>query len=368
LLKEALFASDDEAQRTLYSLVCKLNHAYLYPVQDLELVLTDRCNLSCSYCFESASDRRLSMTAETARRAIDLLFAYSEGVQELSITLFGGEPFLNFDVFRGATEYAEQRATRENKAIRFNCTSNCTVLTDEMLEFVAAHHIPVLASVDGLAESHDRHRKDRAGRGTFMRVATNLKKLKEVQGFVGAKITVMPDNVCSLFHDTVGLYEMGVRTFVIGYATGTDWTDEQTSCYWHELLKLRAWQHGTARTDVVFLGLPESNPPAPVFRCRAGVTSISVRPDGQVFPCSKIQENGTSGNATVLGDVSSGLLNLCTRIGLTYGTQLQTACKRLKLDARYSGGCIASNLSETGSPFIPGMRQYAIESGQFPKR
>lgn len=216
LLAQVLHLSDEESDAIFNGIINKLNVAYFPPLCEIELVLTEKCNLACTYCFEGHT-RRGCMTHDIARRAVDLLLAYSHGVSELSLLLFGGEPFLNFSVLRTATEYAEEQAKAYHKHLRFNCTSNCTILTDEMLEFVAQHRIAVLASVDGLADSHDRYRKNRLGLGTFTRVMRNLDRLKRAQGFLGAKLTVMPANVSRLCDDVRGLYDLGMTTFVIGY-------------------------------------------------------------------------------------------------------------------------------------------------------
>jgi uncharacterized protein len=307
------------------------------------------------------------MTPDIARRAVDLLMSYSRKIGNVSILFFGGEPFLNFNVLRTAAEYAEEQAKAHHKTLRFNCTSNCTVLTDGMLDFIARHRIPVLTSVDGLEDTHDRSRRDRRGHGTFKRVIKNLHRLKQAQGFVGAKVTVMPENVSKLFDDVRGLYDLGISTFVIGYASGIEWADQERKSYWAQLRELRRWQARAHSKDVNLIGLPESIPPPPAFRCKAGSVSISVAPDGQISLCSKLPAQGSSRPAATLGDVFNGLTHFRNRFELVYGRRLESACRRLKLDSHYSGGCIADNFLETGNLFTPGKRQYAIESLRYAK-
>ena len=242
LLGTFLNTTDQESGRALFTLVSKLNEAYFPAIRDMELVLTEGCNLACTYCFEGKMKRARTMKPDIARRAVDLLMVYSRDVEEISILFFGGEPFLNFKVLRIVTEYAEEQAKQHCKKLRFNCTSNCTNLTDEILGFVSQHRIAVLASVDGLQEAHDMYRKDRGGRGTFVRVLGNLKRLKLAQGYLGAKVTVMPANVSRLYDDVRGLYDHGITTFVIGYASGIKWPEESGKCYWNQLRKLKRWQ------------------------------------------------------------------------------------------------------------------------------
>jgi uncharacterized protein len=46
---------------------------------------------------------------DVAKKAVDLLFDYSQNEERLEITHFGGEPTLNFPAIRYVTEYVEQK-------------------------------------------------------------------------------------------------------------------------------------------------------------------------------------------------------------------------------------------------------------------
>ncbi|MBQ6328244.1 MAG: 4Fe-4S cluster-binding domain-containing protein, partial [Kiritimatiellae bacterium] len=59
------------------------------------LVVTHRCNLRCSYCYEARKDSR-SMSEDTALRVMEREFALaasSSDVDELLFDFLGGEPF-----------------------------------------------------------------------------------------------------------------------------------------------------------------------------------------------------------------------------------------------------------------------------------
>src|SRR5439155_8684980 len=126
------------------------------PLTHMELVLTEGCNLACTYCFEKGMLGYRRMPLRIAKAAVDLLFEYSRDADSLQITLFGGEPTLNFDAMRAVTEHAEDRAAASHKKLEFNTTTNGTLLNDEMVDYFARHNINVLLSIDGMAGTHNR--------------------------------------------------------------------------------------------------------------------------------------------------------------------------------------------------------------------
>src|SRR6266487_6362125 len=219
-LEKDLSLSPEDAQTLLYEVTAKLNATFFPAVTSLELILTEGCNLACSYCFEKYMLAHKRMPLEIARSAVDLLFDYSRDEKDLSLTHFGGEPMMNFQAVKYVTEYAEEKAALLGKTIHFRMTTNGTLLNENNIDYLVQHKIGVLVSIDGLRATHDRFRVDKRGRGTFDKVIKGLEMLKRSQKWIGVKITVMPENAQNLFNDVLGLRELGVNQFVIGYATG----------------------------------------------------------------------------------------------------------------------------------------------------
>ena len=82
-----------------------LDHIAEPAPQSISLNVSNRCNLSCVYCyasggnFQGAQDR--SMTSEVARTAIDRLLTDASRDAPVTIGFLGGEPFAN-TVFAGS--------------------------------------------------------------------------------------------------------------------------------------------------------------------------------------------------------------------------------------------------------------------------
>ena len=79
----------------------------------ISLAVAQKCNMGCSYCYADQGDfggPAQNMQLETAKRSIDLLLGGLEAGARAQVTFLGGEPLLNRNTLRAATEYASQRA------------------------------------------------------------------------------------------------------------------------------------------------------------------------------------------------------------------------------------------------------------------
>lgn len=139
-------------------------------LQQLILNVTEDCNLRCKYCSYSGHYKYKRkhtpkrMPKDIAYRAINWFLPNTGKSKNVTIGFYGGEPFLNFEIIRDAVVYAQQKA--KDKEVGFNATTNATILTDEILDFIVRNNIRLLVSLDGPKDIHDRYRVFRNGRGS----------------------------------------------------------------------------------------------------------------------------------------------------------------------------------------------------------
>ncbi|MEV4377863.1 radical SAM protein [Streptosporangium sp. NPDC049644] len=358
-LCESLGLSVQAATGFIYESVLNINSQSFPPLNQLELVHTEGCNLACEYCFEKDMLGYRKMPPDVAVAAIDLLLDYSGDEKVLQVTHFGGEPTLNFAGVRYATQYAESKAAQAGKTVKFDMTTNGVRINEEIAGYCAEHEIMVLLSIDGLRGAHDRFRLDRRGRGTFDRSLKAMRLLKTFQPWIGVKMTIMPENVGTLFEDAVGLYELGVNQFLIGHATGVPWSDEQISEYGAQLSRLYLWYKDGGRDDLVIQEFDEEETDA-FFGCQAGRSSIAVTVDGEISPCSKIMGFSSTRLVSKLGDVWNGLTHIRNRMDIVGCEKLESACAERGVADEFRGGCFAVNYGESGDIFTPSMQEHAF--------
>jgi len=141
------------------------------------------CNLNCDYCFY-LEKQALFGPDEQYRMSDAVLCAFisnyitSQLHPVVDFVWQGGEPtLLGLDFFRRVVEL--QGLFAGGKVINNALQTNGTLLTDEWCVFLKEHDFMVGISLDGPQDVHDRHRRDRAGNGSFGRVMGGLMLLQK---------------------------------------------------------------------------------------------------------------------------------------------------------------------------------------------
>jgi uncharacterized protein len=144
--------------------------------------ITTKCNLGCSYCIyggqydqhEELSQR--AMPWETLKATMDFLAAHSEDSKEVRLDFFGGEPLLAFPAIDRGVRYL--KSILNGQTVTVTITSNGTILTDRILDFLLEHDVYLQFSVDGGRESHDRFRPIKgANLGSYDIILNNLQRI-----------------------------------------------------------------------------------------------------------------------------------------------------------------------------------------------
>lgn len=152
-------------------------------IKMLTLQVTQQCNLRCEYCaysgiYANREHKNVKMSLETAKKGIRFLIENSIDTEEVNIGFYGGEPLLEFNLVKEAILYA--KSISEGKKLTFSFTTNGTLFTKEIIEFMMAHDVMITISLDGPKEVHDKNRRFAvSGCGTFEKVIKNLDFFKK---------------------------------------------------------------------------------------------------------------------------------------------------------------------------------------------
>lgn len=149
-------------------------------VEEMILQVTQNCNLRCEYCTYSGnnSNRVHSnkvMSENTAIKAVDFLMGHSGMSTKVNIGFYGGEPLLAFPLMKKVVAYVEKQFP--NKKVNYVITTNGTLLTEEVADYLVEKNFMVTLSLDGDREMHNRHRRFQNGKESFDVIEQNLKKL-----------------------------------------------------------------------------------------------------------------------------------------------------------------------------------------------
>jgi uncharacterized protein len=150
--------------------------------------VSQRCNLTCPYCyvnkglFDYEEKPIARMSAVTADGIVNRIHANFPGFQIYGYHFYGGEPLMNFDAIRRIVGAAENKATDTGTRADYHITTNGTLLTREIADFMDAHRFTVYFSIDGDEEHHNELRKYVNGGGSYEDVERNLAYLRTKPG------------------------------------------------------------------------------------------------------------------------------------------------------------------------------------------
>jgi len=332
-----------------------LRKNYAYPLNDIELFVTENCNLRCDYCFVKTKSPK-SMTENVAFTAVDYLLNESGGNEELNITFFGGEPLLEFDLIKRVIEYVDSRHITTKKNVFYSLTTNGTIANHEMLSFFQGR-FNLLLSIDGDQHSHDKHRTFIDGTPTFDRIMANLELLKQYQPWLGTRMTVSSDVVNHLADNVKYLFSQGIRQFLIGQSYGVPWNEDSLAIYKNQMMDvLRFYTRLKKLNEPIRIPLFEKDSSdahsmGNAFGCRAGRNSLTVSPSGNLYPCSMMLGlNSLATNDYCLGNVFDGITELHLRDDfISLHCPENGPCASCDIAGYCRGGCPAQNYHTTGS-------------------
>ncbi len=326
----------------------------------MELILTDQCNLRCSYCFEKDKNPH-NMSNETAVAAIDFLMRESGPIKKLVILLFGGEPLLRFDLIKKVWHYATERAESLGKVISWDMTTNGTLMTVEKAKWLSEHNVKYLLSMDGGQEDHDRYRKYASGRGSFDEIAKRLNLMKRYQPWMGAKLSVTPESARNLPKSMRELHKLGINQFILGYAHGLPWTLNDLRAYEEamyqvcELYLEMKYNREYFRLTLFEEGELGDTPSRCSFGCGAGRGRFCVDSYGDIYGCSKLATiTGMRNGVLPFGNVLQGFSRIQNRAQfLISEVGPREKCAQCEFKKECGGGCPAVNFKATGSIYDP---------------
>ncbi|MCX6808157.1 MAG: SPASM domain-containing protein [Candidatus Berkelbacteria bacterium] len=200
-------------------------------IDTLYLLLTDNCNFACNYCFFKGSycDPNEKLSDMTNEIAISSLRQFAKHLKkaseypdfkpsEPSVVFYGGEPFLNTEVFFAAVEEiaAMKKSGLLPNDLAININTNASLIDDEIAAFCAKHEIEVDVSLDGYKSVNDACRVWRGnGKGTFDDIIRGIDILRVARTKTCISCTVSETNVDELpaifnwFLDGVGISNVG---------------------------------------------------------------------------------------------------------------------------------------------------------------
>ncbi len=280
----------------------------------IQLYIAQACNLACVYCYaeENGSNQRGKlMTYETAREAVEHLLERSGNRKTLTVQFFGGEPLLNVPVMKRIVEHTEDVSRTTGKGFRYQISTNGTLLTEEIQDYIVQHDMGTLVSVDGDEETHNRQRPLRGGGKSYHLVMEKAKQLNEKFNQRGKRTLkiraniingpeIDPDRISSFF-EAAGFTHIGISGIHPRPGEETEYSFDEEG--------LERWRQRSDQMFAKWLEAVDSHAKTPnsytdkqvaralnavagertlgTIRCGVGRNTNAVDVDGNIYPCHR---------------------------------------------------------------------------------
>lgn len=348
-------------------------------VKNLVLEVTQNCNFRCKYCSYSGSyyynrlHNQLAMSFDIATKSIDYFGCLLHSALRTAprknaiISFYGGEPLLEFKLIKKCVDYCKSNSYFDHQNIRFSVTTNGSLLSDRIIDYLARNDFILDISLDGPKEVHDTNRVFRNGKGSFDKIWENVIRIHEkyrayYNDRVKFLITLSPnqdlEEMVKFFDNPAFFNDKNIEINSVNEADTTFFKESKNHPKFFENLKKYYEEYKSSLirncnekvpTFVRVMFNPifsqfEQLSYEPVDRiskftgtCYPGSKKIFVSADGNYHICERVNHNFPIGN--YLNGVE---IEKVTKIWSDYFRQIGRNCKKCKI-LHFCPVCFASS-------------------------
>ena len=318
------------------------------------LFVTRECNLACGYCYVEKQAQSV-MSEDTARQAVDRLMAFDD--PEHTLSFFGGEPLLQYDLIQSTVAYAEQRAAELGKGIRFKIATNGTLATGEVVDFLAQHGFVVELSLDGVPEAHNANRPLLHGGDSYAATVKNLPYLqKKIKTLVGVGVLTPASVPLAAKGARHAMDELGLRSYTMTVDYTGDWTIDDLPVLKTQYEEMAKWYLERSRKGKNFffstfdghIGAHIRGGFLPGTFCDVGRSLYAVGEDGTIYPCVRFAGKPRRAKNHIMGSVDKGLNEKKRQKTVDRNLKPRASCSGCALEGRCFTYCPCLNWDTTG--------------------
>lgn len=346
-------------------------HGVLPKITSAFINVTNACNLACKYCFVHQNPQYMDL--QTGKDAVD--FLYNNTLEEggmAHINLFGGEPMLRYDGFvKPLIEYIKEKHQND---YGIGMTSNCTLMDEKRLEFLAMANVGLLFSIDGARESQDINRPCTDGSSSFDKLESIIPLVLQYFPDVPFRSTVTPATIGKLMDNVLFAEECGFHTMYITPNVFEDWDKYATAALQDGLRKyaehyISSFRKGNrpiflTPVEGMFKAISQRNRAIDnnIYRedmnckscgkCGMGASRYAaIATNGDVITCQEFLSHADY-SKFLIGNIYEGIDDDKRRAiqdNFSAKSVVGLDCENCPLDRICNGGCIANNYMQTES-------------------
>lgn len=259
--------------------------------------ITDCCNLRCTHCYHEDDVTKTNLPLDKAMECLEKIKAFSLDLGrlystdiKLSFMISGGEPLFHpqcFGILTAIKEYG----------FNFSLLTNGTLIDDiaaQRLQELSPSYVQV--SIDGCEKTHDSIR----GNGSFIAAVKGLTNLRgyghnTLISFTASKLNYKEFTDVAKLGQTLGVDRVWADR-MIPFGRGANIQNEllsltETSEFFKIMknAKEEIEYESQGKTEIAMhRALQFRSGTGVPYACKAGISLLSVEPDGTVFPCRRM--------------------------------------------------------------------------------
>lgn len=345
-----------------------------FAVTNLDFDVTENCNLGCLYCFKGEMYTQ-NMSIDTMKRALEWLLLASGTAASVNCNFMGGEPTMRFKQIKEFVPWAIRRGRAQGKRVTFSMTTNLTLFTEEIREFVDQYGFGVLMSIDGGPEVQDASRPAKDGRVYSTIVENWAKSMLKSRPRSTARATLHPKYVSTLASSARYLHSVGFQVMAVSASEYPEWTEAHFAKLQVEFDQIvdyvaNVYIHGGRFNLSSFeyyisklihlrrIGKAEA---IEVKRqpCGAGRGYMMIDYTGDIWPCHRFDgadEAASAEGQFRLGNIFEDHFKhelQSVFVDFDHLAVHKPSCDTCPVNEVCGGYCPAANLSDTGSIYTP---------------
>ncbi|MBF0363254.1 MAG: radical SAM protein [Oligoflexia bacterium] len=325
---------------------------------DICLVMNNRCNLQCVYCYQDHS-KNTEITNEILGKIATTIKDEIVDAKKILIHFFGGEPTLSMSKIKYFVELIKQH---EISNVEYAITTNGYAITKDKIEQLISDKINTYQiTIDGNPDIHNKQRITKDGRGSYSIILSNIKLLLDAGAEVAVRINITKNNYNNLDTLLTELKELknnkGNGKISIALNEAVDYSDIQDDNTFFRDRKEFAEHLLEVYKKLDEYGFPIPFPSRDSFCTMMSKNGFVINPDGTFGQCSV-------SHGEALGHINNGFKSVQdnnARLG-TCATEREE-CKNCDALPFCYGGCkLLRDMNKDSCSFfkyiIPGLMQF----------
>jgi uncharacterized protein len=252
--------------------------------------------MNCKYCFAAGGNHGKTGRMSKENMVKTMEFIFNNCFQEnLNMVIVGGEPFLDFDIFKSIVRYGRELSEIKSQKIHFATISNGINIDSKVAEYIENEKISLIISLDSnIKEVNDFLRPTRIGISSYQYIVEHSELLIDFDG-MNVNVTITPYNL-NLSEIAQFLFEKLNAKSIHFAEVSSDvnemlFTDDQINRLMKEYDKLadiiiEKYKHKEYVRCYPLTALDKIHNGIPVIKpCSALNNRCAFSPDGKIYPC-----------------------------------------------------------------------------------